>query len=49
MMRANALRNKMSFKGKNSAFRTMKGKARIAKPPTKYLRPVRRTVEMPGS
>jgi hypothetical protein len=47
-MRAKALRKRKNFNGRNSALRTMKGRARIAKPPKRYFKPVRRTAEMPG-
>lgn len=47
--RAKALRKRKNFNGRKRALRTMNGNARIAKPPIRYFKPVKRTAEMPGS
>ena len=48
LTKANALKNKKNFSGKNRAFKTIKGSARIAKLPNKYFMPVNNTIEIDG-
>lgn len=45
---ANALKNKKNLSGKNNAFKTIKGSARIAKLPNKYFMPVNNTIDIDG-